>query len=123
VQEERVVELNSQAGKESVDIDWWRQLSDKSGDLQMDQNGIYTVLDAKLSVIENSPELTYARCAGIQAWTSRIDFRTLHEGSQLCAHSRMGRYAMLQVRALPSSPASDGRFVFYGRTWERAPSR
>jgi hypothetical protein len=121
VQEERVVELSTQAGNESVDIDWWRQLPDKSGDLQMDQHGIYTVLGAKLSVIENSPELTYTRCAGVQDWTSRVDFRTLREGSQFCAQSRMGRYAMLQVRALPWSPRSDGRFVFYGRTWELAP--
>ena len=116
-----MVELSTQAGKESVDIDWWRQMRDKSGDLQMDQNGIYTVLGAKLSVIENSPEPTYARCAQVQNWTTRINFVALHEGSQLCAQSRMGRYAMLQVRALPGSPGSNGRFVFYGRTWELAP--
>ncbi len=121
VQEESVVELSTQAGKESVEIDWWRRVNDRSGDLQMDQNGIYTVLGAKLSVIENSPEPTYARCAQVQTWTTRVDFATLHEGSQLCAQSRMGRYAMLQVRALPWSPASNGRFIFYGRTWQLAP--
>ena len=121
VQEETVVELSTQLGKDSVDIDWWRKKGDKSGDLQMDQNGIYTVLGAKLSVIENSPEPTYARCAQVQAWSTRVNFGTLHEGSQLCAQSRMGRYAMLQVRALPSSSASNGRFIFYGRTWELAP--
>jgi hypothetical protein len=117
VQEERPVELSAQAGQESVEIDWWRQVHDKSGDLQMDRNGIYTVLGAKLSVIEDSPDPTYARCAQIQAWTDRVDFTTLHEGSQLCAQSLGGRYAMLQVRALPGSLGSDGRFVFYGRTW------
>lgn len=116
-----MVELSTQVGKESVDIDWWRQMRDKSGDLQMDQNGIYTVLGAKLSVIENSPEPTYARCAQVQNWTTRVNFATLHEGSQLCAQSRMGRYAMLQIRALPGSPGSNRRFVFYGRTWELAP--
>ncbi len=117
VQGESVVELSTQVGKESVEIDWWRRVNDKSGDLQMDQNGIYTALGAKLSVIESSPEPTYARCAQVQTWTTRVDFVTLHEGSQLCAQSRMGRYAMLQVRALPSSPASNGRLIFFGRTW------
>jgi serine/threonine protein kinase len=121
VQEQRVVELSTQPGNESVDIDWWRQMRDKSGDLQMDQNGIYTVMGAKLSVIGDSPEPTFARCAQVQAWTTRVNFATLHVGSRLCAQSRMGRYAMLQVRALPSSSASNGRFVFYGRTWELAP--
>ncbi len=121
VQEESVVELSTQVGKESVDIDWWRKVRDKSGDLQADQNGIYTTLGAKLSVIEDSPEPTHARCSQVKTWTTRVDFVTLHEGSQLCAQSRMGRYAMLQVRALPSSPASNGRFIFYGRTWDLTP--
>ena len=122
VQQERVVELSTQPGMESVDIDWWRQVHDKSGDLQMDQNGIYAVLGAKLSVIEDSPEPTYARCARVQDWANgRVDFVALHEGSQLCAQSRMGRYAMLQVRALPSPSGSNGRFIFFGRTWELAP--
>jgi hypothetical protein len=120
VQEQTVVELSTQPGNESVEIDWWRRVRDKSGDLQMDQNGIYTVLGAKLGIIEDSPEPTYARCAQVQTWTTRVNFATLHVGSQLCAQSRMGRYAMLQVRALPSSPASNGRFIFYGRTWQLA---
>jgi hypothetical protein len=117
VYKERPVELSTKTGQESVEIDQWRQVADKSGDLQMDQNGIYTLLGAKLSVIEDSPEPVQSRCAQIQARITRVDFTTLHEGSQLCAQSRGGRYAMLQVRALPQSPGSNGRFIFYGRTW------
>ena len=118
VQEERTVELSTQAGQESVEIDWWRQVGDKSGDLQMNENMINTVLGAKLSVIEASPEPTYDRCAQVQTWTTQVDLTTLYAGSQLCAQSQGGRYAMLRVTALPWSPGSDGRFVFYGRTWQ-----
>ncbi len=112
------MELSTQAGQESVEIDWWRQVGDKSGDLQMNENMINTVLGAKLSVIEASPEPTYDRCAQVQTWTTQVDLTTLYAGSQLCAQSQGGRYAMLRVTALPWSPGSDGRFVFYGRTWQ-----
>jgi hypothetical protein len=90
VTEARSVELSAKSGQESIDIGWWRQVADKSGDLQMDSNGIYTLLGAKLSTIEDSPEPVHARCAEIQARQTRIDFTTLHEGSQLCAQSHGG---------------------------------
>lgn len=118
IEEERVVELSAQPGQESVEIDWWRSVDDGSGDLQMDPQGIYTALGAKLSVIDDEPEPTATLCAQIPTWTVRVDFATLHEGSRLCAQSLEGRYATLQIRALPGSPASNGRFIFYGKTWE-----
>jgi len=118
VEEERLVELSAQAGQESVEIDTWRQVGDISGDLLVGQDGIYTALGAELSVIQASSEATYERCSQIQDWTTRVDFMNLNEGSQICAKSRGGRYATLQVRALPESPGSNGRFVFYGTTWQ-----
>lgn len=76
------------------------------------------MLGAKLSVIEDALEPNAIRCAQIPTWTVRVDFATLDEGSRLCAQSLKGRYAMLQVRALPGSSASKGRFIFCGKTWE-----
>ncbi len=118
MEEERLVELSAQAGQESVEIDTWRQVGDISGDLLVGQDGIYTALGAELSVIQASSEATYERCSQIQDWTTRVDFMNLNEGSQICAKSLGGRYATLQVRALPESPGSNGRFVFYGTTWQ-----
>ena len=116
-QKEQRVELSAQ---NSVEIEGWRQVNDKSGDLQMDQHGIYTVRGAKLSIINDSAAPTYDRCAQIQSWSTRVDFTALQEGSHLCAQSSGGRYAMLRVAALPSSQESHGRFIFHGRTWQCA---
>jgi hypothetical protein len=120
IQKEQRVELSAQSGQDSADIDSWRQVSDKSGDLQMDQHGIYTVRGAKLSIINDSAAPTYGRCAQIQNWTTRVDFSALQEGSHLCAQSSKGRYAMLRIAALPSSQEIHGRFIFYGTTWQCA---
>jgi hypothetical protein len=118
VQEERSVQLSDKAGQESVEIDWWRQNHERGGDLQVDATGAVTTLGAKLVVVEDSLELTRDRCEQVTSWTTRVDFTQLHVGSQLCARSVGGRYAMLQVQALPDSPGSNGRFVFYGTTWK-----
>jgi hypothetical protein len=120
IAEERLVELSTKAGQESVEIDTWREAGNGSGDLKMRQDGIYTTLGAKLSIIEDSPEPTYERCSQIQTWTTQVAFTALHEGSQLCAQSRGERTAMLKIRTLPSSPASNVQFIFYGRTWQLA---
>lgn len=118
VQEERNVELSPVRGREAVDIDWWRQNRTSSGDLQMDQGGLSAFLNAGLAVIEDTPDATRDRCASVQNWVTRVEFSSLHVGSQLCAHSRGGRYAMIKITALPTSPASNGRLFFFGRTWE-----
>lgn len=110
--------LSTEAGQESVEIDWWRQNHVRGGDLQVDATGAFTTLGAKLAVVGDSPEPTRDQCKQVTNWTTRVDFTQLHVGSQLCARSVGGRYAMLQVQALPDSPGSNGRFVFYGRTWK-----
>lgn len=51
-------------------------------------------------------------------WVTRVEFSNLHVGSQLCARSRGGRYATIKITALPTSPASNGRLLFFGRTWQ-----
>lgn len=118
VQEERTVQLSNTAGQESVEIDWWRQNHDRTGDLQVDTTGAFTTLGAELAVVDDSSETTRDQCMGVTTWSTRVDFAKLHVGSQLCARSVGGRYAMLRVTALPDSPGSGGRFVFYGRTWK-----
>lgn len=118
VQEERSVQLSTEAGQESVEIDWWRQNHVRGGDLQVDATGVFTTLGAQLAVVEDLPEPTRDRCKQVTNWTTRVDFTQLTDDSQLCARSVGGRYAMLQVQALPDSPGSNGRFVFYGRTWK-----
>jgi hypothetical protein len=115
----RPVELSTQPGQESVDIDGWQHVAEKAGDLVMDEYGIYTARGAKLSIVDDAAELTYDSCAQVQTWTDRVEFSELQEGSLLCAQSSGGRLAMLRVRTVPSAPAdSDGHFVFYGKTWE-----
>lgn len=112
------MQLSTEPGQESVEIDWWRQNHDRTGDLQVDASGMFTTLGARLAVVADSPEPTRDQCRRIETWTTRVDFAELHVGSRLCARSVGGRYAVLQVNALPNSPASNGRLVFYGRTWE-----
>jgi hypothetical protein len=77
VQEERPVELRAVAGYNSVEMDWWRQNHDRTGDLQMDTNGIFTIKGARLAVIEDagwvSPEWagttdTALSCAPVPEW-------------------------------------------------------
>jgi hypothetical protein len=114
VSEERFVTLTP--GNGSVDIDWWRQYKDASGDLRIDQDGLYTQKGAALTLIEDTPDATYARCSQVQAWGSRVHFSQLHAGSQLCARSYMGRYASMKVTSMPSETVA-GEFVFYGRVW------
>jgi hypothetical protein len=120
VQEERNVELSAAKGYEAVDIDWWRQKRDSSGDMQMDTGGVNALLGAGLAVVMDSPESTRDSCSSVRNWVTRVEFSSLHVGSQLCARSRSGRHAMVKINALPSSPASNGRLLFFGRTWEHA---
>lgn len=114
---EQRVELSTQAGHESVTIDGWQPVGDGSGDLRMEQGGIRTVQGAKLSVVNDSAELSYDRCAQAQNWTTRVDFAALRKGSRLCALSSRGNYAALRVDTLPEPSGSNGRFIFYGRNW------
>lgn len=110
--------LSADPGQDSsVEMDWWRSVNDRSGDLQMDQNRIFTLLGARLSVIDDSPTPTRARCAQVQNWTTEVSFPTLHVGSQLCAKSREYRYATIKIDYLPTSEGSRGRLGFYGITW------
>jgi hypothetical protein len=120
IQNEQRVTLSAQPGQDSVKIDDWRQVSDQTGDLQMDQHGIYVVGGAKLSIISNPIEFAYRRCAQFQNWSTRIEFTALREGSHLCAQSSTGQYAMLRIAALPSSEGSHDKFIFYGRIWQCA---
>jgi hypothetical protein len=115
VQEKRVVELVPQTGYNWVDIENWRHDASTPGEVQMDAKGVFTALSAKLAVIVDTPLANRDRCANVTTWRDRVDFSELHVGSQLCGRSREGRYASLEVRVLPSS--SDGRFFFYGITW------
>jgi hypothetical protein len=116
VRQQRHVSLSMTPRQESVAIDDWRSVHDGTGDLRMDQTGIVMQKGAMLAVIEDAPEPTYARCSQVQTWQPRTDFVALHVGSQLCARSKLGRYAMLQVTSLPSM--NDPEFIFYGRVWE-----
>src|SRR5437899_9526350 len=102
VSEERIVVLTASPGDDSLDIDYWRQLGDESGDLRMDLQGIFTQKGASLAMVPDAPSATYRSCSRIQNWVGRVDFSQLHVGSQLCAHSFTGRYAYLRVTSLPS---------------------
>ncbi|MBP2322987.1 hypothetical protein JOF56_003372 [Kibdelosporangium banguiense] len=117
VQEKRVVELIQQQGYNWVDIEYWRHDSTKPGELQIDTQKVFTNLGAKLTIIPDDPLANRERCARATGWRDSISFAELHVGSQLCGLSHMDRYASLVVRLLPGSPASNGRFTFYGITW------
>lgn len=120
VQIEKTVELSTQEGHESVQIDWWQRVDNEPDDLHMDPDGIYTALDAKLSLVDPSVEPTYHHCAQNTAWINQVNFAALQTGSRLCAKSRTGRYAVLTVIALPRPEAPSDRFVFHGKTWQLA---
>lgn len=115
---EQPVELSTQAGQESVEIDSWRHVTNQSADLLMAQDGIHTARGARLSVVSEAAEPSYDHCAQLETWTDQIDFTDLQAGSQLCARSSEGRYAMFQILHVPSAPENDMRFIFFGRTWE-----
>lgn len=117
VQEKRVVELVPQERYNWVDIEYWRHDTAAPGEVQMDGTGVHTAVGAQLAVIADTPLAGRDRCSKVTAWRDRVEFGELHAGSQLCGRSRAGRYASLEVRTLPSSPSSDGRFIFYGITW------
>lgn len=117
IQEDEVVELVQQQGYNWRDIEYWRHDAATPGEVQIDPHGVFTNLGAKLTIIPDTPLAGRTRCAQATGWRERIEFAELHVGSQLCALSRMDRYASMEVRLLPGSPASDGRFIFYGITW------
>ncbi|MFD9703196.1 hypothetical protein [Lentzea sp. NPDC059081] len=117
VQEQRVVELIPQDRYNWTDIEYWRQAQDSPGEVRMDDTGLQTALGAKLAVIEDAPAADRDRCSQVTAWRDRVEFSELHEGSQLCGRSRVGRYASLKVQTVPASQSSNGRFIFYGITW------
>jgi hypothetical protein len=114
VQEESTVRLRA---SNDVDINWWRHANDGTGDLFMDPTGISAVKGAHLAVVHDSPDANRDSCQQVTTWTTRVEFSALHVDSQLCARSWQGRYAVIQVHALPNSPGSNGNFVFFGRTW------
>ncbi|GAB2997196.1 helix-turn-helix domain-containing protein [Saccharothrix stipae] len=114
VQEQRTVELVRQQGYNWVDIEYWRHDADTPGELQIDASGVFTAYGARLAVIPESTPPDRARCARITEWRDRVEFAELHVGSLLCARSKLGRYASLEVRSLPSA---GGSFIFYGITW------
>ncbi|HSV65515.1 MAG TPA: toll/interleukin-1 receptor domain-containing protein [Mycobacteriales bacterium] len=117
VQQERTVILDTTQPKDSVAIDYWRQLSN-TGDVHVDATGLYTTAGAKVAIIETAPPADYARCAHVTGWQTRVPFTALSVGSQMCAYSTQDRYALLRVKSVPSG--DDPRFIFYGRTWEHA---
>ncbi|WP_439649146.1 protein kinase domain-containing protein [Herbidospora mongoliensis] len=125
VNEERQVRLHAtEPGFASVEIDYWRQELDNptstpNGDLWMKTDHVHTAKSAALAKVESSPDATPTRCARITAWTNRVDFADLQPGDQLCARSAEGRYAMLRIESLPTSPQGDGYFAFYGRVWKQ----
>ncbi|MCA1709203.1 MAG: hypothetical protein LC808_40350 [Actinobacteria bacterium] len=112
------MELSTQPGHNSVEIDSWQNVGKESNNLYMNTAGIYTELDAKLSIIDDSPDTTYSHCKQVTNWVSNVDFAVLHKGSQLCALSHTGRYAVLKVYTLPASAGQNDSFVFYGKTWQ-----
>ncbi|TDV35320.1 helix-turn-helix domain-containing protein [Actinophytocola oryzae] len=117
VQEQREVELIQQQGYNWVDIEYWRHDAATPGELQIDPQGVFTNLGAKLTVIADTPQADRDRCEHAAGWRERVEFSELHVGSQLCALSHVGRYGSMVVRLVPGSPGSDGRFTFYGITW------
>lgn len=118
VLQEKTVRMSTRTGQDSVEIDRWRKRNSESHDLRMDQDGLVTMLGAKLSVID-APHatVTYQDCAQRTTWATRVDFTALHPGSTLCARSHTGRHAMLTVIALPRPAKPDSRFVFHATTW------
>ncbi|MCA1672769.1 MAG: hypothetical protein LC799_11385 [Actinobacteria bacterium] len=93
-------------------------MDNESNDLFMDNDGIYTTLGAQLSVIEDPRgTISYRDCAQRTTWVPRVDFITLHQGSELCARSHTGNYAALKVIALPQDARNTESFVFQGTTW------
>ncbi|MDX3658201.1 hypothetical protein PV646_12915 [Streptomyces sp. ID05-26A] len=117
VQEQRVVELVPLERYNWVDIEYWRHDTASPGEVQMDGTGVHTAVGAQLAIVADTPLAGRARCAQVTSWRDRVEFTELHAGSQLCGRSRAGRYASLEVRTLPASPSSDGKFIFYGITW------
>lgn len=111
--------LSTKPGRESVGIDRWQRVSSEVNDLRMDLDGISTTLGAQLSFIEDPRgTVSYQNCSQRTAWVTRVDFATLQEGSKLCARSRTGNYAALNVVALPQATRNNHRFVFMGTTWQ-----
>lgn len=108
-------------GDDSIWIDYWRKQHEGDGDLNMDQSGIHTTLGAKLKLMPGSAEPGYFDCRNATGWTTRVNFSAMQLGRYLCARSREGRYAWLRVVALPSSPTSNGRFIFDGLVWHKGP--
>lgn len=118
LQGKRVV-LSTKAGRDSVGIDSWQRRNSDSNDLHMDGDGIYTTLNAQLSVVEApGGNLTYRDCAQRTTWVTRVNFADLHKGSMLCARSNTGNYAAMNVVALPRTKKNNERFVFQGTTWQ-----
>ncbi|MDI1462853.1 hypothetical protein QEZ54_17905 [Catellatospora sp. KI3] len=117
VQHEQVVELDQIPKYNWVDIENWRHDATKPGELQIDAQGVTTALGAKLAIMPDTPLPNEARCSRVTAWQDRVEFSSLHVGSQLCGRSRDGRFASLDVRLLPNPASGDGRFIFYGITW------
>ena len=117
VAEHRAVTLTSSPQFSSVDIDYWRAIGDQSGDLNMDQDGIYRQKGAWLAIIPDTPEATYGTsCSPSLSWVPRIHFADLRVGGQLYARSSTGRYAKMRVTSLPSETAA-GEFIFDGTVW------
>lgn len=121
VSHQHEVTLNTTPGDDSVWMDYWRQQHERDGDLNMDRNGIFTALGAQLTVMSGSAEPDWFACRNATGMTTRAEFSALRVDGHLCARSREGRYARLRVIALPSSPNSNGRFIFYGLVWHRGP--
>lgn len=118
LQGKRVV-LTTKAGHDSIGIDRWQRVNNEPDDLHMDGDGIYTTQNAQLSVIEEPRgNLTYRDCAQRTTWVTRVNFTALRQGSMLCARSRTGNYAALNVVALPRARKNNDRFVFQGTTWQ-----
>lgn len=116
-QEDEVVELVQQNQYPWRDIEYWRRDTSRPGEVQIDAQGVFTNLGAKLTIIADTPLANRDRCAGATGWRDRIEFSELHVGSQLCALSRVSHYASMEIRLLPGSPGSNGSFIFYGITW------
>jgi hypothetical protein len=117
VQEQRVVELVQEQGYNWVDIEYWRHDASTPGEVQINTQEVFTNLGGKLTIIPDTPQAGRARCAQATGWRDRVSFSELHVGSQLCALSHLDHYASMEVRLLPNSPASNGKFSFYGITW------
>ena len=84
----------------------------------MDDNGIYTLKDARLAIIPDTPEATYAvSCqAATLPWVERIDFTQLRKGTQLFLRSYSGRFGFMKITSMPDeTPARE--FVFHGVVW------